>query len=244
MSSDQLFRRYRGGDAAARESLVVRFMPLARRLARRYARSSVPLDELVQVADLALVKAVDRFDPDRGRTFEAFAIPTILGELRRFFRDMSWSVHVARSAKERALEIQNTIATLSHEHGRPPTVPRLAEYLELSEEDVIDGLLVLQSYSASSLDAPAQVDHETTTLGATLGRPDDGYALVEHEVMLQRALATLTPRERRVLELRFGEELPQARIGMRLGVSQMHVSRLLRATLAKLERQMGEIAQG
>jgi RNA polymerase sigma-B factor len=242
VSSPQLFESSRRGDSSARETLVVRYMPLARRLARRYARSSLPLEDLNQVANLALVKAVDRYDPDRGRTFEAFAIPTILGELRRFFRDTSWSVHVARSAQERSKAIQEAVAALSHTSGRAPTVQQIAQHMEVSQEQVLDGLEVLQAYTATSLDAPAQDDEESATVGSTIGSVDPGYELVEEDMLVEHALEDVTPRERLLLRLRFVEELPQAEIGARLGVSQMQVSRLLRATLTKLEEQIGEIA--
>jgi len=239
-SSEQLFRRSHAGDQAAREELIIRFMPLARRLARRYCRSSLSLEDLTQVANLALVKAVDRFEPSRERTFEAFAIPTILGELRRFFRDTSWSVHVTRSAQERSREVQGTIAALTREAGRPPTARQVTEYLEITEEEVLEALRVQQAYTAKSLDAPVQGEEETT-LGSTLGTVETGYDLIEDEIMLERALETLTPREHELLELRFVQELPQAKIGARLGVSQMQISRLLRATLEKLRVQMGEV---
>ncbi len=237
--TEALFERSHEGDAHARESLVIRFMPLARRLARRYTNSSLPFEDLNQVANLALVHAVDRFEPAPGRKFESFAIPTILGELRRFFRDTSWSVHVARSDQERSKEIRDNVAVLERANGRPPTVQQLAQYLELSEEQILDGLQVLGAYKASSLEAPVSDDPDATTIGATLGATDPGYERAEDQSLLQDALTTLSPRERWLLELRFVEELPQARIGERLGVSQMQVSRLLRATLAKLRDQMG-----
>lgn len=236
VSTEMLFERRHGGDRFAREALVMRYMPLARKLARRYWNSSLSPEDLTQVANLALVKAIDRFDPDRARTFEAFAIPTILGELRRYFRDTSWAVHVARGAQERSKAIQDAIARLSREHGRPPTVRQLAQYLELSEEEILDGLQVAHAYTASSLDAPTQngEDEEETTLGSTLGSYDQGYKRVENDILIEDALATLTEREQRLLKLRFVHELTQAQIGEQLGVSQMQVSRLLRSTLAKL----------
>jgi RNA polymerase sigma-B factor len=241
-SIDALFRQCREGDRRAREALVLRHMPLARRLARRYARSSLPLEDLTQVANLALVNAVDRYDPARTGTFETFAVPTILGELRRFFRDTSWSVHVTRGAQERSKQVHDAISALRRENGRAPTLARLSQYLELEEEDVLDALEVAQAYRASSLDAPAQEDHETTTLGATLGSVEPGFELAEDAIMLQRALTTLTARERRLLRLRFGAELTQSQIGALFGVSQMQISRLERATLAKLERRIGPVA--
>ena len=132
------------------------FLPLARKLARRYSHSSMPDEDLVQVASIALLKAIDRFDPARGSAFQSFAIPTILGELRRHFRDTSWAVHVARAAQERALAVQETIDRLSARHGHSPTVQEIAVYLELSEEEVLDGMQAGRAYSTMSLDAPAQ----------------------------------------------------------------------------------------
>ncbi len=241
-SSQALFRRYHEGDAAAREALVIRYMPLARRLALRYVRPSVALDDLCQVANLALVKSVDRFDPARGFNFEAFAIPTILGELRRFFRDTSWAVHVSRADQERSRKIRDTITLLSHEHGHSPSVQQLSEYLEISQEEVMDGMQVLQAYTEVSLDAPAADDQEGATLVTTLGGEDVGYGLVEDGLVLERVIPALSPRERQLIDLRFGHELSQSEIGARLGLSQMQISRLLRATLEKLHELVGEAA--
>jgi RNA polymerase sigma-B factor len=218
-------------------------MPLARKVARRYWSSSLPREDLAQVANLGLVLAIDRFDPARGRPFEAFAIPTILGELRRYFRDSSWAVHVARSAQERSKAVQDAIALLSREHGRPPTVQQLAVYLELAEEEVLDGLQIGHAYTASSLDAPTQNgEDDETTLASTIGEHDNGYDHVETEMLVKDALSSLTEREQRLLKLRFADELSQAQIGKKLGVSQMQVSRLLRATLAKLRENGGQPA--
>ncbi len=236
-----LFARCHNGDRAAREALVMRYMPLAHKVARRYWNSSLPREDLTQVANLALVKAIDRFDPGRGRPFEAFAIPTILGELRRYFRDGSWAVHVTRGAQERSKAVQDAIELLAREHGRPPTVQQLALYLELSEEDVLDGLQVARAYTASSLDAPTQNgEDDENTLACTLGKHDNGYEHVETNMLIEDALASLTDREQRLLKLRFVDELTQAQIGKQLGVSQMQVSRLLRCALAKLRGNIGE----
>jgi len=240
-STPALFERCRSGDRAAREALITRYMPLARKVARRYWNSSLAREDLTQVANLALVKAIDRFDPDRGRKFEAFAIPTILGELRRYFRDCSWAVHVARGAQERSKAVQAAVELLSREHGRPPTVQQLALYLELPEEDVLDALQVTHAYTAASLDAPVQGGEEDeSTLVSILGEHDDGYEHVETEMLVENALACLTDREQRLLKLRFVDELTQAQIGKQLGVSQMQVSRLLRGALAKLRDHIGE----
>jgi RNA polymerase sigma-B factor len=241
VSVQVLFARCHDGDPVAREALVTRYMPLARKVARRYWSSSLPREELTQVANLALVKAVDRFDPGRGRPFEAFAIPTILGELRRYFRDSSWAVHVARGAQERSKTVQEAIELLSRENNdRPPTVQQLALYLELSEEDVLDGLQVAHAYTASSLDAPAQNGEDgEATLAYALGGDDHGYERVETGMLVEGALAGLTHREQRLLQLRFVHELTQAQIGRQLGVSQMQVSRLLQSALAKLRENIG-----
>jgi RNA polymerase sigma-B factor len=149
-----LFERHQAGDPTAREDLVKRFMPLARSLARRYDRSSEPFEDLLQVASLGLLKALDRFDPEMGHPFASFAVPTILGEMRRHFRDAGWSVHVPRGSQERALKVRDAQERLANAHGRAPTVNELAEYLELSIEDVIDALQAIQAYESLSLDAP------------------------------------------------------------------------------------------
>lgn len=242
-STEGLFHRVGLGDRDARETLIVQFMPLARKVARRYWNSSLAREDLTQVANLALVKAIDRFDPALGRPFEAFAVPTILGELRRYFRDSSWAVHVTRGAQERAKAIQHATEVLAREHGRPPTVQQLAVYLELSEEDILDGLQVVHAYTASSLDAPLQNgEDDETTLASTLGEHDTGFEHVETGMLIGDALAGLTDREQRLLALRFVDELTQAQIGEQLGVSQMQVSRLLRAALAKLRENIAESA--
>ncbi len=238
-TTEQLFAAAREGDRVAREELVVRFMPLARKVARRYSKSSLSADDLTQVANLALVKAIDRFDPDRGRPFEGFAVPTILGELRRHFRDNAWAVHVARSAKERSKAVQDAGELLAREHGRAPSVPQLALYLEISEEDVLDALQVAQAYAAESLDAPMLGGEEELTLASSLGERELGYERVETRVLIEEALDGLPERERRALKLRYVDDLTQAQIGEELGVSQMQVSRMLRTTLGKLRVRLG-----
>ena len=166
----QLFERHQAGDAA-REDLVRRFMPLARSLARRYDRSSEPFEDLLQVASLGLIKALDRFDPDMGHPFASFAVPTILGEMRRHFRDAGWSVHVPRGSQERALKVRDAQERLANAHGRAPTVTELAEYLELSTGEVIDALQAIQAYESLSLDAPRPgATDESTSYGDAMGR--------------------------------------------------------------------------
>lgn len=224
--------RVRARDAQAREELLAEFTPLALSLARRYVRSSESLEDLRQTALLGLVKAADRFDPAHGVGFATFAIPTILGELRRYFRDCGWSVRVPRRDQERALAIRGAEEQLSRESGRPPTVNRIAELLELDVEQVLDGLQVLNAYRASSLDAPA----EEAGYAASAGRVDENYERVERRMLLSKALRTLPRRDIAILRMRFIDELSQSQIGARLGISQMQVSRLLQRIFGDLRR--------
>jgi RNA polymerase sigma-B factor len=223
-------------DEAARAALVARFMPLARSLARRYERSSESLDDLLQVASLGLLKAIDRFDPSRGNAFVSFAVPTILGELRRYFRDCCWDVHVPRGTQERTLKLEEAQRRLTLDRGRAPSVGELAEYLEIDSEQVLDAMVASQAYGALSLDAPrsSMTGEPATTYAELLGDTDEGYELVEDRVTIKRALEYIPPRERAVLELRFVEDLTQSEIAERIGVSQMQVSRLLRHALEQL----------
>jgi RNA polymerase sigma-B factor len=232
----ELFRRWREErDRDAREALVRRFMPLARSLARRYDRSSEPFDDLLQVASLGLLKALDRFDPDLGHSFPSFSVPTILGEMRRYFRDSGWSIHVPRGAQERALKVRDAQERLANERGRAPTVNQLAEYLEFDIEDVIDALQAIQAYEALSLDAPrSNVDEDVIAYGDTIGREDDRYELVELDATLTAVLEQIPPRERLILRMRFVQDLTQTEIAARVGISQMQVSRLLRRSLDQL----------
>ncbi len=232
----ELFRRWQqDGDARSRDMLVERFLPLARSLARRYDRSSEPFEDLLQVASLGLVKALDRFDPTRGNAFASFAIPTILGELKRYFRDSGWAVHVPRGQQERALKVEQARQHLTSATGRPPTVYELAEYLEISTEDVLAALAAAQAYDAVSLDAPRPSESgESASYGEHFGEDDDGYALVEANVTVTGAISHLPDRERLVLHLRFVEDLTQTEIAERIGVSQMQVSRVLRRSLERL----------
>jgi RNA polymerase sigma-B factor len=224
------------GDRAAREQLVERFMPLARSLARRYGRSSEPFEDLLQVASLGLLKAIDRFDPHRGHPFPSFAVPTILGEMRRYFRDSGWAVHMPRGTQERALKVRDAQERLTNRRGHAPTVGQLAEYLEIDTEDVLDTLQALQAYETLSLDAPppSAGEDEAMTYGDALGRDDERYELIELDATVTAALAHLPARERLILRMRFVEDLTQTEIAARVGVSQMQVSRLLRHSLDQL----------
>jgi RNA polymerase sigma-B factor len=238
---EPLFRRWQGdGDYAAREALVKQFLPLARKLARRYVQSSEPYEDLVQVASLALVKAIDRFDPDHGVSFPSFALPTILGEIRRYFRDSTWSVHVSRGAKERALAVADAIEHHTNLHGRAPDVQELATYLELSIEDVLDALSVREAYYTQSLDVPASSEDDGAgTLGDRLGAENETYELIEARMAVADALPLLPERERHILHMRFVEELTQSEIAARIGISQMQVSRVLRRSLERLRELSG-----
>jgi RNA polymerase sigma-B factor len=239
--SAQLFWRWRKhGDRRARDQLIERFLPLARKLARRYTHSREPYDDLVQVASLGLVKAVERFDPRRGVAFSLFAVPTIVGELKRYFRDSAWALHVNRSGQELARRISDAQLRLGSRGGRQPTVAEVAQYLELSQEEVLDGLQAAEAYDAVSLDAPltAEEDEESSRLEG-LGAEDPRLARVEDRLTIFAAARRLSAREREILYLRFGRDLTQSQIAERVGVSQMQVSRLLRRSLARLRAQAG-----
>jgi RNA polymerase sigma-B factor len=234
--SRQLFLCWqRDGDAAAREVLVRRYTPLARSLARRYGRSSEPFEDLLQVSLVGLLKAIDRYDTDRGHSFASFAVPTILGEMRRYFRDSGWAIHVPRGAQERALKVRDAQELLANERGRAPTVNQLAEYLELDTEDVIDALQALQAYETLSLDAPRPgADGDDVAYGDAVGGDDERYELVELDATVAAVLRHVAPRERLILRMRFVEDLTQTEIAERVGISQMQVSRLLRRSLEQL----------
>jgi RNA polymerase sigma-B factor len=236
-----LFRRWqRDGDTAAREQLVRRFLPLTRRLALRYVRSAEPYEDLVQVASVALLKAIDRFDPGRGSGFPAYAIPTILGEMRRHFRDNGWSLHVPRRAQERAMAVGEASKRLTNLHGRTPTVHELAAYMEISAEDVLEGFFASKAYDTVPFSTPCATGDESGegTVGDTLGAEDERFGLVEADIALANAARLLGDRERRILYLRFSEEMTQSDIAAEVGISQMQVSRSLRGSLARLRELM------
>ena len=210
-------------------------MPLARKLARRYTGAHEPFEDLLQVASYGLLKALDRFDVDRGAAFSSFAVPTIVGELKRYFRDLGWAAHVPRGAQELALKAQRAQDKLTTKTGRSPTVAELAQYLELSTEDVLEGLEAAAAHHSSSLDAPYDDgDGESGTLADTLGQDDAGLQLVEHAATVAAAMQTLSERERQVVHLRFFEDRTQSEIAEQIGVSQMQISRILRGAIARL----------
>jgi len=230
----RLFELYRRtGDQAARAELVTRFLPLARHLANRY-RERGEYDDLVQVASYALVKAIDRYDLERGPAFSSFAVPTILGELKRYFRDHGWAVRVPRELKERSLAVRRTSERLGAQLGRAPTPGEIAFVMDSSVELVLEALQTASALRPDRLDAPiAAGDGEQEHPG--VATEETGYALAEASATLKPLLARLTPREREMLRLRFEEDLTQAEIGAQLGVSQMQVSRILRKAIGRLQ---------
>jgi len=233
----RLFERYRDpADPVDREALVKRFLPLARQLARRFSGGSEPYEDLLQVASLALVRAIDRFDPARRVAFSSYAMPTMAGAIKRYYRDMTWAVHVPRDLKERALAVDDAGERLARDLGRPPSRRELAEALRASERQVLEAMLAINARTVASLD---YWRGDQGTLGdavRTLRYDERGYERVEQRAVLDRLLASLTRREREVLRLRFDEDLCQREIGERIGVSQMQVSRILREALRRLER--------
>jgi RNA polymerase sigma-B factor len=231
----------RGELPTAREELVRRYLPLARKLAARYQNPHEPFEDLVQVANLGLLNALDRYDADRGVPFGAYATPTILGELKRHFRNTGWAAHVPRAAQELAQRVQRAVGDLTEQHGRSPEVAELAQFLELGVEQVLDGLESAQAHYSDSLDAPvAEGVPEATTLGETLGVVDDGYALFETASSLSGGISQLPYLERTALTLRMQGELKQSEIAKQMGCSQMQVSRLLRRAADRVHEHLGD----
>ena len=237
----ELVRRYQArADAAARDELFDRHLPLARRLAARYRHSSEELEDLEQIAGVALLSAIERFDPERGTEFSSYAIPTILGELKRHFRDHGWSVHVPRDLQERALKISKAVDEMAAELGRSPEISEVARALELSVEEALDALRAAEAYDAVSLEAERPGESEGRRLVETIGEEDPHYDVVEYAASVEGKLDELSQRERLVLHFRFVEDLTQTEIAQRVGVSQMHVSRLIRRAVAALRESADE----
>jgi RNA polymerase sigma-B factor len=231
-----LVRYHQHGDLAAREELAERFLPLARDLALRYTYTDEPLDDLLQVASLGLIKAIDRFEPERGTKFSSYAAPTILGELKRHFRDKGWALHVPRDLQERTLAVNRETEVLSKSLGRSPRVREVAHALGCSVEEVLEAQEASASYEAASLNAPtSRDDDDAAELVDLLGGEDGAYDLVESRDAIASTWRALPEIERNVLELRFMHDLTQREIGEEIGYSQMHVSRLLRRALKRLE---------
>jgi RNA polymerase sigma-B factor len=235
-----LERYHHESDPAAREALVERFLPLARQLARRYQRAGEPLDDLIQVASLGLLKAIERFDPKRETAFSSFAVPTILGELKRHFRDKGWSVRVPRDLQELAVKVDRVGEDMSRELGRAPTPAEIGERVGASPEQVLEAREAAGAYRAVSLDRPRNEEDDEGELVDAFGSEDHGYAVAEDAATVERLMRVLSEREREVLRLRFEEDLTQSEIGDIVGVSQMHVSRLIRQSIARLRTEAEE----
>jgi RNA polymerase sigma-B factor len=216
-----------------RDELVEMHLPLVEYLARRFRNRGEPYDDLVQVATIGLIKSIDRFDLERGVEFSTYATPTIVGEVKRHFRDKGWAIRVPRRLQELKLALTKATSELSQRNGRAPTVAELAKHLELSEDDILEGLESSNAYSAISLDAP-DLDDESGSMSDTLGETDQALEGVEYRESLKPLLEALPPREKRILLLRFFANMTQSQIAAELGISQMHVSRLITRTLASL----------
>jgi RNA polymerase sigma-B factor len=242
LSTDELLRRYRDTeDPALLEEIVLRFEPLARSVARRYHARGEPLEDLTQVAMVGLLKAIARFDPDRGFAFTSFATPTILGELKRYFRDSGWAVHVPRGVKERALELANVTDQLSSKLGRSPSLTELAESLHATEEQTLEAIEAYHARHAAPLEAGSDDDESgVPALAAVLGAEDVRLEQAEYLTMIAKGVETLSESDRLILYLRFGRDLTQSEIASQVGTSQMQVSRLLRAAIEKIRRVSGD----
>ncbi|MBS1861164.1 MAG: SigB/SigF/SigG family RNA polymerase sigma factor [Actinobacteria bacterium] len=238
----QLWRRLNGQrDQAAREELVAMYLPVARRMAGRYAGVVEPYDDLVQVASLGLLNAIDRYEVERGTPFIGFAKPTIMGELKRYFRDKVWAIRVPRGLHDRMAAVEAVTEELTEEHSRPPTPAEIAARARLEVDEVLETLAATENRRPLGIDAPLHADEgETPSAAEWLGEVDEGYELVDDRLTVESVLPGLDEREREVLCLRFIEDMPQTKIAARIGCSQMHVSRLLRATL----QRMREAADG
>jgi RNA polymerase sigma-B factor len=230
-----LFERYLDrGDPVDRDMLIERFMPLARQLARRYQRPDVPFDDVFQVACVGLIHAIDRFDLERGVAFSSYAVPTILGEIKRYFRDRTWSVRVPRDLQDLALKVDRAIADLTVRLHREPTVAELGAKVGATEEEVVEALAAFGALRSSSLDEPVHTDDETGLLGDALGIEEEEYDRAEDRATVASLMRGITPREREILRLRFTEDLTQAEIATIVGLSQMQVSRIIRQAVARL----------
>jgi len=223
---------------ALRSAVIQEWRPLAHHLASRFANRGEPFDDLFQTATVGLIKAVDRYDPSHGVEFVAYAVPTIVGEIKRYFRDRTWNVRVPRRLQELRLAITEATGTVTHQLHRSPTVADLAAHLRVSEEQILEGLEAARAYHGVSLSTPATGDDHTTELGDMIGSEDAEFAQVELRAMLGPALATLDRREQQIVMLRFYGNLTQSQIAARIGISQMHVSRLLARALGKLREAL------
>jgi RNA polymerase sigma-B factor len=241
-ADDDRFWRYRAsGDRALRNELIEDHRWLALHCAKRFADKGEPLDDLVQVAMLGVLKAVERFDPDFGATFATFAVPTITGELRRHFRDATWAVHVPRRAKDLQHTVKSAVNELAQVLGRSPTVDEIAGHASLPVEEVLEALEAARCYRKTPL-APSAADDAEFDDMSSFGSVDHGIDVVDAAATVERLLDTLPPRERRIIELRYVSGLTQTQIAGLVGVSQVQVSRLLRASLARMNGTLDDPA--
>jgi len=240
----QLLQAYKqDGDRVAREELIEDLMPLVRSLALRYTGRGEALEDLVQVGCIGLINAIDRFEPDRGVELTTYAVPTILGEIQRHFRDKAWAVHVPRSVKELNVRLTRLLDGLTAELGRSPTIEELAQAAGAEDDEVIEALESAHAYSARSLSAPLD-DESSGALAELVGADEGGYEQVEEGVVLDAGLTALDERERRIVELRFFQGLTQSQIAAEIGISQMHVSRLLRRALQTMRGRIEDDGEG
>jgi len=217
-----------------RNQLVQLHLPLVDHLARRFRNRGEPLDDLVQVGSIGLIKSVDRFDPQRQVEFSTYATPTIVGEIKRYFRDKGWAIRVPRRLQELRLSLSSATADLTQELGRAPTVAEIADRIGVNQDDVLEGLESANAYSTLSLDAPDAGESEGPSMADAIGTEDDALEGIEYRESLKPLLAQLEPREKRILMLRFFKGMTQSQIAADVGISQMHVSRVLARTLAQL----------
>jgi RNA polymerase sigma-B factor len=236
----RLLEAYRAGDDSARERLVERYMPLVRSLATRYAGRGEPLEDLVQVGSIGLLLAIERFDVERGVQFSTFAVPTIVGEIQRHFRDRAWAIHVPRRLKELALRLNRVVESSTATLGRSPTIAELAEAMDVGEDEVVEALETHNAYTTRSLSQPLGPDGQEETMQDVLGSVEGGYDAVEDGTLVEAGLSALDARERAIVELRFYDGLTQSEIAARVGISQMHVSRLLRKALMTMRGRLEE----
>ena len=239
LSDKNLLRRYHEqGDRAAREQLIERYMSLVRSLARRYASRGEPFDDLVQIGAIGLIKAIDRFDLTRGVELTTYATPNIIGEIKRHFRDRGWAVRVPRGLQELSVRLSRLVEQLTGELGHSPTIAELAKAAGVSEEEVLEALETARAYSPLSLSAGSGGDEDELDPLESLGAEEPAYELSEQRAVLEPGLRILDPRERRILELRFVRGLTQSQIAQEIGISQMHVSRLIRRALEKMRAEI------
>lgn len=238
-----LIEAYRRGDERARDQLVARYLPLVRSLASRYAGRGEPQEDLVQVGSIGLLLAIERFDTERHVQFTTYAVPTIVGEIQRHFRDRAWALHVPRRMKELSTKLARTIQTETAQRGRAPTIAELALATGADEDEVVEALQTSEAYSTRSLSQPVGRLDDAGTMHDVLGAEDEGFAEVEDSALVASGLEALDERERRIVELRFFDGLTQSEIAARVGISQMHVSRLLRRALQTMHGRLEDARQ-